>query len=93
VLVISGTNAPAVRWITDALLDDQKQSDLVGDIALADGQGRVTWIDSRAPAAAIRPSTESEQRSFRILQLALIGALAGLAIGLVIVLMRRQRQH
>ncbi len=93
VLVISGTDAPAVRRITEALLDDQVRSSLVGDVALVDEQGRVTWIDSRTPAKAVPASTESEQRSFRILQLSLIGVLAGVAIGLVVVLVRRQRQH
>jgi hypothetical protein len=93
-LIITGTNDQGMGWATGLLSDQTVTDRLRGNIAIVDGNGGLTLVNSFEPASSVSPVAallnDAKGPSERTLSIVLIGALVVLIAGLIFILVRRR---
>ncbi len=94
VMVITGTDDQGIGWASNMLVDAKLRTQLKGDVAMVNARGYVTSLDSRSPAQvaeeAATVAAAASGPTINVVQIALLIAAALVAIGLIVILVRRR---
>lgn len=94
VMIITGTDDQGIGWASNLLVDAELRQKLRGDVAMVNARGFLTAFDSRSPAQvaeeAATVAAAVSGPTINVVQIALIAAAGLIAIGLIVILVRRR---